>query len=328
MIFHEDKDFADAIQKAGEYFKLRPIFIEKDYWVTFVLKNLSQSEYVNAVIFKGGTSLSKAYNCIDRFSEDIDLALLKETGINDNQLKKIMKGVEAEISKGLEYMENHAMEEKKGRNRRTFYNYPKALSEKEFGEIKDNIQIELNTFTNPVPHQKIEIESYLAYFLRKNQFESFIEKYALHPFELNVLTRERTFFEKLLSLIRLSYNGVDELKRKIRHFYDLHRLYNQEDLKETILTDKSFELVDWVISDDELNNTFAGEWLNHPLSESPLFSSLDKFWGELSPVYARELKDLSWSKDIPSSKEIMALLNDIKSFLQAYDKKNSPRKGR
>ena len=105
MIFHKDKDFADAIQKAAEYFKLRPIFIEKDYWVTFVLKNLSQSEHANIVVFKGGTSLSKAYNCIERFSEDIDLAILKGTVINDNQLKRLMKNIEARISEGLEYKE-------------------------------------------------------------------------------------------------------------------------------------------------------------------------------------------------------------------------------
>ena len=107
--------------------------------------------------------------------------------------------------------------------------------------------------------------------IRKNQFESFIEKQELLPFELNVLTRERTFFEKLLSLIRLSYNGVDELKRKIRHFYDIHRLYNQEDLKETLVNVNSYELIDMVINDDKSNNTFDGDWLKFPLSESPLF---------------------------------------------------------
>ena len=44
MILHTTKDFEDAILKTAEHFKLRAIFIEKDYWVTFVLKNLSQSD--------------------------------------------------------------------------------------------------------------------------------------------------------------------------------------------------------------------------------------------------------------------------------------------
>ncbi|HWZ21510.1 MAG TPA: hypothetical protein VNW06_02585 [Cytophagaceae bacterium] len=64
MTFHESPDFADAIQKAAETMRLRPLFVEKDYWVTYVLKNLSQSKLSKDVVFKGGTSLSKAYNCI------------------------------------------------------------------------------------------------------------------------------------------------------------------------------------------------------------------------------------------------------------------------
>jgi predicted nucleotidyltransferase component of viral defense system len=149
MTFHLSPEFSDALQATAGYFKIRPVFIEKDYWVTFFLKNLFQSDHVNEVVFKGGTSLSKAYNCIERFSEDIDLALLKETGANDNQLKKKMKSIEETVTKGLLYFQ-HEKEEKRGRNRRTFYQYPKGLKDADFGQAKDNIQLEINTFTNPV----------------------------------------------------------------------------------------------------------------------------------------------------------------------------------
>lgn len=77
MTFHKSSDFVDAIESAAAHFKMRTIFIEKDYWVTHVLKNLSTSKLIDEVIFKGGTSLSKAHDCINRFSEDIDLAILK-----------------------------------------------------------------------------------------------------------------------------------------------------------------------------------------------------------------------------------------------------------
>ncbi len=72
MTLHQDKElFREAIEAAAGHFQLRPVFVEKDYWVTYVLRNLALSPYFNTVVFKGGTSLSKAYQCIDRFSEDV-----------------------------------------------------------------------------------------------------------------------------------------------------------------------------------------------------------------------------------------------------------------
>lgn len=53
-----------------------PAFVvEKDWWVCVLLKAVFRSKYADSIIFKGGTSLSKAYNLIDRFSEDIDLII-------------------------------------------------------------------------------------------------------------------------------------------------------------------------------------------------------------------------------------------------------------
>jgi len=101
MNFHTSSDFSDALRAAADHFNLRPVFIEKDYWVTFVLKNLSDSALSADVVFKGGTSLSKAYQCIERFSEDIDLALIKTDGLSANQLKNKLKVVETACSTGL-----------------------------------------------------------------------------------------------------------------------------------------------------------------------------------------------------------------------------------
>lgn len=105
MNFHLDMEFEDAVNATSEYFKLRAVLIEKDYWVTYVLKNLSQSEYFDKVIFKGGTSLSKAYNCIERFSEDIDLALLNKEKLSNDKCYKLMKRIEPEITKELKSIE-------------------------------------------------------------------------------------------------------------------------------------------------------------------------------------------------------------------------------
>lgn len=69
MTFHGAEDFWDAVNAAADHYGMRPAFIEKDYWVTYALKNLSRSDEARSTVFKGGTSLSKVYGCINRFSE-------------------------------------------------------------------------------------------------------------------------------------------------------------------------------------------------------------------------------------------------------------------
>jgi predicted nucleotidyltransferase component of viral defense system len=319
MNFHQAPEFRDALQSASSALHMRFILVEKDYWVTKVLQNLAFSEFRDLIVFKGGTSLSKAVNCIDRFSEDVDLAILKGEGMSDYRLNKLMKSIEENITTGLEYQRGHPAEEKRGRNRRTFYDYPKTNSLDVFGNVSNQIQLEINTFTNPVPFQIANIESYVATFLRQNGFVDFIDQYFLHPFDLQVLTRERTFFEKLLSVIRLSYNGPDTLKKKIRHFYDLYKLYNLPDLHSTLLSDESFKMVDMVIQDDKANAFFTGEWMSHPLSECPLFKDIDHFWGALKSTYESELSQISWAPAIPSAEQIQMALHEFHTFLQRYD---------
>lgn len=318
MTFHTSADFQDAIRATAAHFNMRDIFIEKDYWVTHVLKNLSTSSFKDKIIFKGGTSLSKAFNCIDRFSEDIDLAILKDGQTNDNQLKKQMKSAEQELTHLLEYFK-HPNEEKRGRNRKTFYRYPKVLQESDFGQIREHIQLEINTFTNPIPFEEGIISTYISQFLEVNGFTDLITAYQLEPFQVKVLKRERTFFEKLMSLIRLSYSGPSHLEDKIRHFYDMHMLLNQADLSSQILTEGSYPLIDLVMADDKQNNIFSGDWLHLPLSESPLFADVNTSWKALNDTYTRELSQLSWSDSIPPAHEIIEMLNSIKAYLVTYD---------
>ena len=74
---HEHEDFKYFIIEAAKQVNLSEFIVEKDYLVTYLLKNLVKSEFSNEFVFKGGTCLSKAYNLIERFSEDIDLLILE-----------------------------------------------------------------------------------------------------------------------------------------------------------------------------------------------------------------------------------------------------------
>ena len=318
MNFHLDMEFEDAVNATSEYFKLRAVLIEKDYWVTYVLKNLSQSEYFDKVIFKGGTSLSKAYNCIERFSEDIDLALLNKEKLSNDKCYKLMKRIEPEITKELKSIDGKPGD-KMEKKRVTYYSYPRIIKG-EIGVVKDKIQIEINTFTNPVPFEEKQIQSFVGQFLTIKGINVQVSKHMLEPFKLLVLTRERTFFEKLLSLIRLSYAGTDSLREKIRHFYDMYKLYQQKDLSDTLFSETNFKLIKLALQDDESNNIFSGDWIQNKLSGSPLFVDINELWKELESTYRKELGELIWHNNLPSSEEIISLLIKIKVFLEDFDK--------
>lgn len=138
MILHKSpEEFKEAVEAAAQHFRMRPIFIEKDYWVTYILKNLSNSNFRDQVVFKGGTSLSKAYSSIKRFSEDIDLAVISPANYTSAKLKALLKNVTDVITKGLIAIEDHPMQNKLGKIRATVYAYEKVIDNSEFGVVKD-----------------------------------------------------------------------------------------------------------------------------------------------------------------------------------------------
>lgn len=313
MNLHNTQDFKDAITAASEHLKIREAYIEKDYWVTYVLKNLSRSPFKDNVVFKGGTSLSKVHKCIERFSEDIDLALLDIDNLGDSKRKTLMKDIEVSISTGLNCISDHPLTEKKGRNRRTFYQYSNTVEKKNLGPVKDVIQLEINSFTEPVPYSQESIDSLIAQYLKETQRVDLIDKFKLQSFQLNVLSMERTFFEKILSITRLSYEGTEQLSKKIRHFYDIAKIYNKD--RAILEHPNSIEIFKFALKDDSKNPIFAGEWLNKSLVEAPLFKDFQSIWRDLENDYKNDLKELIWVESMPSSSEIIELISNIKKFL-------------
>lgn len=85
-------DFEDLIEITSQKINIPSGAVRKDYFITIILNNLSNSGFVDNVVFKGGTSLSKCYpNSIERFSEDIDLTYIPEDGLTNKQISKKLK---------------------------------------------------------------------------------------------------------------------------------------------------------------------------------------------------------------------------------------------
>ncbi len=94
MNLHRNNElFKEAVIVTAQKFNIPEIYVEKDYWVTLALKLIFQNEIGKEAIFKGGTALAKCNKMISRFSEDIDLVILRKSSDSNNQLKSKLKQI-------------------------------------------------------------------------------------------------------------------------------------------------------------------------------------------------------------------------------------------
>lgn len=94
MKLHEDKElFRNAVVATSQRKSIPEIYVEKDYWVTFALYHIFKNEIGKETVFKGGTALQKCFSLIQRFSEDIDLVILRKESETGNQLKTKIKKI-------------------------------------------------------------------------------------------------------------------------------------------------------------------------------------------------------------------------------------------
>lgn len=224
MNLHQSPEvFRDAITTTSEFLQIRDVYVEKDYWVTLVLYRLAHSPYLKQAIFKGGTFLSKAYNLIERFSEDIDLAINADEGMTNNQTMQLIRKISKEITKDMVEVDDPHRTSKGSRFHKSLHDYGATLKG-DYGQATDKILVEINSFASPHPHQLMPINTYVSQFMAQRGLLDLIRQYGLAPFEVNVVSLERTFSEKVLALVRATYAEklIDELGSKIRHAYDLH----------------------------------------------------------------------------------------------------------
>lgn len=118
-LFEDQQTFRDFIVDTSERFKVKEEIVEKDYFVSIVLRAISQKN--PNIIFKGGTSLSKAYQIIDRFSEDIDLSYYIPTHSTPNN--KSRKRLKDDILNALKDFGFEVTNETEIFSRRSFNKY-------------------------------------------------------------------------------------------------------------------------------------------------------------------------------------------------------------
>ncbi len=200
MRLHEDRlSFLNMLEIVHEVTGIREDILEKDYYVTLLLKELAQKQDTLPVYFKGGTALYKAQKSIRRFSEDVDLTIDVE-GCNNSQAKKRL---EAATKKYRSLPRTFAKElecDRKGSITAVYDYTPAAAVDitdplQRFGYVK----VEGTSFTVSEPFSSMEIEPIIYTFATDEQRTILRQQYSVAPFAVKTICLERIFVDKIFA---------------------------------------------------------------------------------------------------------------------------------
>lgn len=219
MYLHEDWElFQEVIDAASDYLGVSKETVEKDYYVTMILKKLAETKELTCV-FKGGTSLSKCFHCIDRFSEDIDITFTEHLGeARRKRLKyKVLKPIADDL--GLAIRNWDKIESNKDYNV-YFFSYEPVL-EYPNDVIRPEVKLETSLISYAFPTEVKSVGNLVNDYLTICNKE-LIEEFDLMPFDMRVQSLSRTFIDKAFALCDYYMEGKS--KRYSRHLYDLYKL--------------------------------------------------------------------------------------------------------
>lgn len=320
MRLFEHRDFEQAVLRAAEHFResgLRPAMIEKDYYVTETLRAVA-GVAGDRVIFKGGTSLSKGWNLIKRFSEDIDLFLdpgtfrppLSKQGI-DRELKRLRDAVGRHPALTFFKTESRTVG---GFGRSDRFSYTQRLGAP--GELASRVLLESGTASGREPSAARPISSFLALFLRETGQPLGAEDE--EPFPMRLLHFRRTFVEKMFAI-----HGKVELLKQLgrpigsyaRHYYDLYQLAGEAEVHAML---RSPEYAAIKADYDEISRAHFPRHYSHP--EGMLVANSDAIFptgglaDTLAAEYEAQCRALCYGP-FPSWSEVQARFGELRPLL-------------
>jgi len=316
MKLHTNKKlFQDAIIATAQRQNIKEIFIEKDYWVTLILKAVFKNKIGSQVVFKGGTALSKCNGLIKRFSEDIDLVVLRKPEDTGNQLKKKLKSISKCVEEIVPEIEIDGITNKKGMIRKTAHSYDKQFSGT-FGQIRNFIVIESSWLGNYEPYEKGVVSSLIYETMKHSGQQELIGKYEMYPFEVNVLSPKRTICEKIMSLVRFSNseNPIEDLNNKIRHIYDIHFLLKDKSINNFFGSAEFDSMLQKVGNDDVFSFKNNNEWLKEHPASALIFHKPESTWKQLKNTYKGGFKELVYG-EFPTESEILKTIKKVSERL-------------
>jgi predicted nucleotidyltransferase component of viral defense system len=308
--------------------KMSAFAIEKDWWVTRTLDIIFQMDIAKHLVFKGGTSLSKSWHLIDRFSEDIDLAIDMEFFMSpkDQWTKKertLLRKKAGEYSTQIFFTElQEAFEAKKfedlefkiiettesDRDPRILEIYYPNLIIPEGNYMRPCIQIEVSCRSLREPYSLKTIKSIVDEHYHHLDFAEL-------AFEVPSVNPERTLLEKLFLLHEEFHRPTEKMRvnRLSRHLYDVFQL-TKAGISNRAINDK--ELYQTTVSHRHLFSRISGVDYNshHPKTLNPIPPiSVMSAWSE---DYAKMKAEMIYEKNAPTFAQLITNLEDLRSQLQ------------
>lgn len=316
MKLHENINlFKQAVQFTADQMKIPAIYVEKDYWVTYALFTIFNHEIGKDTVFKGGTALSKCYNLIERFSEDIDLVVLRREGESNNRLTTKIRTISDVVNTVLPEVTIDGLTQKMGMNRKTAHTYHKGFNGN-YGQVRDTIVVEATWLGYYEPYTTKSIVSFVGQMMMDNNQMNIAKENGLLPFELLALEPVRTICEKIMSLVRFSYgeNPIEDLRNKIRHMYDLHQLLKQDALSVFFHSTAFEEMLLKVANDDVASFKNNNQWLAHHPNKALIFKNLENVWADLKTIYGGSFKAMVYG-ELPKEEAVLDTLKMIQERL-------------
>lgn len=318
MRLDESGDFRAAVLAAADRFNLDERFIEKDYWVTTILRIVAR-ELGGKTIFKGGTSLSKGWRLIERFSEDIDLFVDPDAwnpALNARRVDRTLRSLRDAVAAhpALKYLEA----EKRvigGLGREDSFSYDTMFSE--LAGLRPVVRLEPGIQSGRQPTEVVELNSIVAQFVLDQGQATLADDLA--PFPMTLLHFRRTFVEKLFTIHakveRLKQEG-HPLGRDARHYADLHALADRKEVKDMLASSEYDEIkIDY---DENSRRYFPGSYRppeGMTFAKSDALFPSDELRAKIGPDYLRECRLLFADRPFPELDEVIGRLEQLRELL-------------
>ncbi|MCL2608253.1 MAG: nucleotidyl transferase AbiEii/AbiGii toxin family protein [Methanomassiliicoccaceae archaeon] len=233
MKLHEDSDgFTALLRIISESTGVRLDVLEKDYYVTLFLKELSEWQGTLPAYFKGGTALYKAIGSIRRFSEDIDLTVCID-GCNNSQAKSRLEKA-ANGYRSLPRTSSKEMESNRKGNITSVYDYRSVLGTFIPDPLQrfNHVKVEATSFTVSEPFTPLIIAPLVFEKATDDQKAILRDRYDVSPFSINTIRLERIFVDKVFA--SEFYYQREEYFDVSKHIYDLSVMLSLDEIQRLI----------------------------------------------------------------------------------------------
>ena len=235
--------------------------------------------------------------------------VLRHEGENDNQLKKRIRALSKVVEKVIPEIEVDGLTNKMGNIRKTVHQYDKIFNG-EFGQVREHVVLEATWLGNFEPFSEVAVSSYIYDMLIEEGRDELIAQFNMAPFIVQVLSKFRTFCEKIMSLVRFSrsQDPIADLRKKIRHIYDIHQMLQDDEISKFLGSRDFDEMLEKVCRDDMVGYKNNNEWIPEHPATALIFTKPHDTWAQLKTEYNGNFKDLVIGDLPPESALVQTLI--------------------